>query len=66
MVIKDFNDRPEGLKYLGCFKSNRYYAAYRLNPFNPEAKEMAERFNRGEYAIIKDGEIYYGSQDLFS
>lgn len=66
MVIKDYNDRPEGLKYLGCFKSNRYYATYRLNPFNPEAKEMAERFNRGEYAIIKDGKIYYGSQDLFS
>lgn len=66
MVIKDYNDRPEGLKYLGCFKSNRYYATYRLIPFNPEAKEMAERFNRGEYAIIKDGKIYYGSQDLFS
>lgn len=63
MVIKDINDRPEGLKYLGCFKSNRYYATYRLNPINPEAKEMAERFNRGEYAISIDGEIYYGSQD---
>ena len=66
MIVKDFNDRPEGLRYLGCFKSNCYYAIYRTDPLNPEAKEMAERFNRGEYAILKDGKIYYGSQNLFT
>lgn len=66
MVIKDYNDLPKDLLLLGCFKSDRYVATYPLNPINPEAKEMAERFNRGEYAISKDGEIYYGSQDLFS
>ena len=72
MIVRDYNDRPEGLRYLGSFRyPGHYYATYAikdredLTPINPEAKEMAERFNRGEYAISKDGKIYYGCQSVF-
>lgn len=65
MIVKDYNDLPEGLRLLGCFKSDHYQAVVWTND-NPKAKEMAERFNRGEYAIYKDGKIFYGSQNMFS
>ena len=65
MVIKDYNELPEGLKLLGCFKSDRYQALTGKND-SEEAKEMAKRFNQGEYAISKDGKIYYGSLNMFS
>ena len=44
--VKDYNDLPEGIKLLGCFKSDRYQALTGKND-SEEAKEMAKRFNQG-------------------
>ena len=65
MTVKDYKDLPRGIKLLGCFKSDRFQAVINLNSEEPETREVAERFNRGEFAISKDGKIYYGSTHLF-
>ena len=72
MIVKDYNDRPKGLRYFGSFRyPGHYCAVYAIKdgedstPINPEAKDMAESFNRGEYAISIEGKIYYGCQSIF-
>ena len=49
MIVKDYNDRPKGLRYFGSFRyPGHYCAVYAIKdgedstPINPEAKDMAE------------------------